>query len=928
MSDVEALMRERLGEPDTVFVFPSEVAADWTLRSLLGPGGSALPRNTCVSWDKFKEETFASPEGRRPANGIVRRLFLEALLGENARRPVFRSLIPPEHAAAGPAHLSSLKPVLPLIGRTEKLLGRAGNAIDAAKRSDLALLAARYREFLDAAGLFEPDDAAQEFVPGKKTYLVFYPEVIEDWNDAAPALRGNPAVRAIGAGPGEAGANVSLDVFPGIEDEMSALMLALRALLDSPAPGGRINRIAVTAAGLDELALPLADAARRYDVPLLVNSGRPLAAYPGVNVLGQAAAAVASGYGLRALETLIGNRSVPWKDHEAADRLLRFGLENNCVRNFTADDRPFDLWEYHLRRAAAAGGRHDTRFSAAASFYRSLRTSLDGLSGAATFDEVKRRFTKFRAVFFEGGNFGDEERRCLELALDRLDELRETARALPLPPPASPFRVWLDVLSETRYVPPDREAGVPVYPYRVSAGIRPEHHFIVNVSEETTRVVVPPFPFLSVDEQARLGLADSDSSDAFLSLYGVSGKTVRMTGARAGFGRVRLPPPFFVRTGALRERLAGEEAESDGYAAEERFFLGAETTPPEPLFPLQAGGMAAAAVRTAAPGNRRASLFTESPVSPEALRRAVVERLSDGDGLLSLSPSDLERFTACAFRFLLEKAAGLEAPESDFAQDRAFWQGTFIHRVFERFFRRLKEERGRFEAAARARLRDDVLRAAEEEARAWEKFEPLPLPPLWRTMTREMAGGFRAFVDNTAEAFGDFGILSVEGAFSLPWAEKGLTLSGKIDLLGLNEHGLLIVDYKKNKAPSKRDLLPDNGGPVSFQIPCYVMLAEEGSPKGDAALEAGGRVAAASYYSFEKERYRHVLHPEAKAWYTADAMRGVIEGARAALASMADRIRAGDFAIGFASDRTGGRACRDCAFRAVCRRKYFLRFDD
>ncbi len=910
MSDADALMREGRDDPETIFVFPSEVAAAWTLQSLLGPGGSALPRNKCVSWDKFKEETFASPGGRRPVNGIVRRLFLEAFLAENARQPVFRSLIPPEHAASGPAHLPSLKLVLPLIGRTEKLLARAGSAIDAAKRADLALLASRYREFLDAAGLFEPDDALPRFVPGRKKYVVFYPEVIEDWADAAPAFRGHPAVRAVGAARGE-GEAAALDVFPGLEDEMNAVMESIRGLLDAAAPDDMITRIAITAAGLDEIALPLADTARRFDVPLVVNAGRPLSAYPGVNALGQAAAAVSSGYALRSLEALLGNRSVPWKEPEAAEALIRFGLENNCLRNFTADGRPFDLWDYHLRR--------DPRSRAAGAFYRSLRSALDGLEGAATFDEVKKAFTKFRAVFFTSDAFGDEERRRLELALDRLDELRETARALPLPPPVSPFRVWLDVLADTRYVPPPREAGVAVYPYRVSAGIRPDLHFIVNVSEETTRVVAPPFPFLSVDEQARLGLVDGDSSDAFLSLYRVSGNTVRMSGARAGFGRVRLPPPFFVRTGALRERPAGGGAGSDGYAAEERFFLGDATAPPEPPFTLQAEGLAAAAARA----GRRAALFTEAPVTPEALRRRVLERLSDEDGRLSLSPTDLERFTACAFRFLLEKAAGLEAPESDFSQDRPFWLGSFIHRVFERFFSRLKEDGARFEAAARDRLRNDVLGAAEDEARAWEKSEPLPLPPLWRTITRALAGGFRAFVDRTAEAFGDFEILDVEGTFSLPWDEKGLTLSGKIDLLGRNGQGLIIVDYKKNRVPARSDLLPERGGPFSFQLPCYVLLAG-----GARDRAAGAPVAAASYYSFEKEHYQHLLHPSAKAWFTSEQMDGVIGRARAALAAAAGRIRAGDFAIGFASDRTGGRACHTCDFRAVCRRKYFLRFED
>jgi RecB family exonuclease len=907
MSEVDDLLRTHESDKSCVFVFPSEVAADWMLKHLLADRGqepvrdqAAVPRGKCISWDRFKEETLVPPESLSPANSMSRTLFLEDLLAANRKSPLFRELIAPEHAASSGAHLPFLKRILPLIGQTERLLAQAGKALTEGKRADLSLLATRYRKFLRDAKLYEPDDLDPVFHPGAKHYVIFHTEVIEDWDAVAPLFRGRKTVRA--AQPEPAVTPPALAVYAGLEEEIDALMRRIHELLEA---GIDPSHIAVTAAGLDEIALPLADSARRFDLRLVINAGRPLTEYPGANLLTQAMETVDSRYDLRALETLLNNRSVPWKDQAAAITLLSFGLENNCLKNYDADGRPFDLWEHHLRRRRGAPG-----LDAAAALYRSLRMHFTALTTADSFASVKKAFTKFRAVMLDTERLGERERRCLDLALDKLDELDETARALPLPSPASPCRVWLDCLGETHYVPPAREPGIHVYPYRVSAGIRPDHHFLINACEEATRIVLPPLPFLAADEQARLGIADRDISDAFLSLYLVSGRSVTTSCSRQGFGRVRLPPPFFVKQAAIAE-ATGIGAESDGavYTDEERYFLQPDTKLPRRLFALQKTGLAAAARW----GQAAPVRFTASPVAPAELRQAVIAALTDEDGFLVLSPTDLDRFASCPFGFLLQKAGGLTEEENVFAQEKNLWRGNFIHAVFERFFTELKTGRGRFERAAATRLETEILAAADEEAARWERSRALPLPPLWHTLYDGMRRGFAAFIAPTVEAFDDFEITAVEEFYSVRWEDEKIALSGKIDLVGRSEEGLIVIDYKANKVPTKSEVAPAEGEPASLQIPCYIILAGGSGPP----------VAAASYYSFKNEQYSHVLHPKAKAYLAAETIAQAVERTRQRILAVAGMIRAGDFTIG----ERGPAACDGCSLRPVCRRKYFLRLE-
>src|SRR5512145_1715883 len=95
--DVESIIGELAGNREARFVFPSEICAEsWLRRSLrLGLGGRrSIESGRFLGWDRLKEEA-APPDGRRPADDSLRRIFASRLLADNAERPFFSTLIPP-----------------------------------------------------------------------------------------------------------------------------------------------------------------------------------------------------------------------------------------------------------------------------------------------------------------------------------------------------------------------------------------------------------------------------------------------------------------------------------------------------------------------------------------------------------------------------------------------------------------------------------------------------------------------------------------------------------------------------------------------------------------------------------------------------------------------------------------------------------------
>jgi RecB family exonuclease len=379
--------------------------------------------------------------------------------------------------------------------------------------------------------------------------------------------------------------------------------------------------------------------------------------------------------------------------------------------------------------------------------------------------------------------------------------------------------------------------------------------------------------------------------------------------SRQSGGSVRLPPAFFVKRNAIVDP-AGQI--DDPYQRETRFFSSGSEDPPEIVFSLQRKGISRAA---AVPPSGNGDRFTSAPVTPDSLTSQIMQAVRDRDGNISLTPTDMETYFSCAFRFLLEKYAGLSEREYTVTGYDRLSYGTFIHRVFERFFRSLLESQPEFSAARLNGYRGMMADMIAAEEAAWKNGGPLPIPPLWRTMREQLIPGFTAFLEQTAEHFDGMTILHAEHPVTKIWKNQRTALSGTLDLLVRTQDGPVLIDYKTKNIPGRNDMLCADGPPASFQIPCYLLLADA----------AGTETVNAAYYSFEHRAYTQVCHPRAKKrYFSPEEMKAVMIAVQECIFQAAELIRAGDFT----GARTDATLCRHCTLRMVCRKKYHLLLDD
>jgi len=882
-------LRAELDDPRVVFVFPTEVAArSWLRRAFRLTPRRALPADRFLSWDQFAERALDYGDRGRPATPAARALFAAGMLAENRRRRVFRQLVPEAAAAEPLAFLPMLRDLLPHLHQLDRLPGE-WPSFSAGKLADLRLLAREYRLFLQRAKLFEPSFHEPTVRAQAKAYRLFYPEVLEEFPALERRLAACPQITIVHLPPADPSACPPLTAWEDCRQEIAWVLTRVAELLDA---GTEPAEVALTVADLPALEAPLRRQAELLEVPLAIHRRRPLAEYPPCRVFDRIRVSVETGFSLPALRDLLLDRSLPWREEELGRALIGLGTEL----------RVHDRWEQAFLLAGRRG--RPPAVDRLRAHFRRLQAELSEIAGAPDFRRLKERLTRFSKSLLDATRWRREELDAYQFALTTLDPLAE---ALPFTAglPDSAFLTWLACLKLASYGPQVTEAGVAVHAFPVSAGIAVEHHFVIGVSQEATRHPLKLLPFLGAHEEQALGLAgrELDLAEARLRLYSLSGRSVRFSYARRDPGRSHLPAGFFVSSRAVR---AAEPAlRPDPYAVEAAAWAGTGSLLP-PLLPVQEEGFRRARPTALTP---KAWDAAAEQLADPALLAGVLGRLRDPSGLLRLSPTGMELYCGCPFRFLLEKALGLaEEEDSPVAvEPREF--GSLMHRVLQRFGRRVQQEEpdSRLDPAQAERYAGWLRGIVHRVFRDWARERPVPVEPARRRALRRALELAERFIERELAELAGTRFVDTEHYARRELAEAGVLLHGSIDRISADEQGYLLIDYKKNTTPTAAQIFAEE--PTSLQMPFYLeLLAGEG-------LE----VHAAAFYSIEQGKYR---------WVFADrrtASRPMADGeamaeARAALrrraAGVAAALAAGDFTI------PPRPACDSCGQRPVCRHRY------
>jgi ATP-dependent helicase/nuclease subunit B len=283
-----------------------------------------------------------------------------------------------------------------------------------------------------------------------------------------------------------------------------------------------------------------------------------------------------------------------------------------------------------------------------------------------------------------------------------------------------------------------------------------------------------------------------------------------------------------------------------------------------------------------------------------------------------VSPTALERYAQCPFKYFAEKVLRLEpleTPDLVLVPD-ARARGTLCHGILRRFYQRLAESKVAFDEVTSSDIAAWLAAAAEEAFTQFEATEPVGYPLLWSLVKEDLTGLVRTFIEDDLQelrASGYRPILfeaPVTGSFAamLPDPLNQVLIRGRLDRVDVRHHNeqahVRIVDYKytETRTPrlEDRDLATAALRGKRLQPPLY-LLAAQGVLKERPAVPDE----AAFYFLAPHWSNGPVVRTALVAVCGEETVRVILEG-----------VRHGRFFI------LPGEYCDYCEFSSACRRTH------
>lgn len=316
---------------------------------------------------------------------------------------------------------------------------------------------------------------------------------------------------------------------------------------------------------------------------------------------------------------------------------------------------------------------------------------------------------------------------------------------------------------------------------------------------------------------------------------------------------------------------------------------------------------------------------------------AVVDTLLDGDELV-FSPSAIDTYATCGFRYYLDRVLGLDEPDDESLDPDALAQGSYLHAVLERFNRTAREAGRDLPAADTTANRSRIASAAAASLDRLDQHETafgtgwlrrvvaglpadkLPVDPpaydglLVRFLQAEAT--YDAETPATPALFEaaigtghDGDELTDEPAHLDP---NDTAVRGDIDRIDTitrpDGTGAVVHDYKASVGQRYRQSKIEDG--LCFQLPTYLLMLETTTEY---------EPLAAGYYETAVDGDVTALTTsigDSNAMSTSEDLRELLDLTEARIDRMATAVEAGAFQPAFVGASEAG--CRYCGFRDVC----------
>ena len=907
MDHIENVLLENINKPGSLFIFPTNVAASqWADHLLRRMGGGTVAMEQFIAWDTFKQNSVRSKvQNKQSVPSALRKMFICRLIQENAelcrqdKTPVFVSLIRREWAQQAAVFASWITELLPQLGawftKTTGLAAALACGNDASHLAekfkddelDLFTLTLRYAQFLEAHGLFEPAWETPPFEDTGKECFIFFPESLSDYSEYRELLAASGHVKTICAGDcGLENKTSELFFYTNARSEITEAALYIRALHEREHVPW--DSIAVSIPAVESYEPYLLREFANRNIPFVKRSGKPLSSYPAGQFFGAVTSCVSADFAFSPLAALLLNRHLPWKDSGDIQKLIDFGIKNNCITSWVeidkGEEKPLNVWEDAF--AKPFGGIHPS----ARRFFDDLKRRATALRRAGSFAGIRRAYFSFRERFFDMENCLPETDLVFSRCISELMYLADIEKSYPDVQTPDPYTFFVEYLGEVNYLAQQSASGVVILPYRTAAPAPFDCHVILGSSQENLSAVFSRMGFLPRGKRENLGLVDEDASGAFINLHKLNSRLpAAFFCSEQTFSGYAIPHSSLGLALKSRQRYGGEQEyrekfSDDLYQEESGFYLSSEymlrrqrfgtsvkrkeaecsrgsgfQTGTDAAFPLRLHAVQKEGFAAWLSRRKQNAKKDEEWRADKTLLKLVRDRFCHNaqfENKFSVSASSLAPYFQCSLKWLFERVLGLEnvvVATGLMAENIA---GLVYHAILNLFFSELKKNNEIL--CARGDSSDGekpfpVLPASYQGllARSVESvFAAFPcLPPGDRPVMSSLTARlllaekklFQASLSNFLAVFlSYFEGFRVAGSETSYYAEReSFFLNGTVDCIledarefSENRGAALIVDFKTKNMP-KRDLCTgmEPGGLADFQLPMYLSLAEEKEKK-------------------------------------------------------------------------------------------------
>jgi len=861
MIHVEKTLLENINSPNSLFVFPTDISASGWADHLLRLAGGTVAMNKFIAWDDFKQNSIKSKvQNKKSIPSVLRKIFVSRLVNENAensaqgKTPIFSSLIKVQWAQAASQFTPWLTGVLPQLGiwfkkvtgiTADNILGEeAENAAFKMEGDDkdLFVLIRRYALFLNEHSLFEPAWETPPFNDDGKEVFIFFPESLSDYGEYRELLADSRHVKTISASNTD---NLKSDTFfyTNSRSEIKEAALYIRALNENQ--GVNWDSIAVCIPNSENYEPYVLREFTNRNIPFVKRSSKLLSDYPAGGFFRSVLECVSQDFSFSSLVSLIMNKALPWKNGLPIEKLVQFGIDNNClyswVEEIDGEEKYINVWEDAFNSPIRFFDRE------VRDFFNELKKRLNSFRRCESFNELRRQYFIFREYFFNMDICGEESDLILSRCISELMNLVEIEKSFPDVKAPDPFLFFTEYLDEVSYLPQQELSGVAILPYKTAAAAPFECHIILGAGQESLSVVYSRLDFLPRKKREELGISDEDASLSFINMHKYNSKKVSAffcsehTFSGFAIPHSKIDSPSEPRVSYSADAEFTGKFERDYFNEESSFYSSPVITNKEKsqkLYENQINGFTNWK-------NRRGKKNTTGG------KRTVGEKIKDiikekyaRTGKYSVSATSLQKYYQCSLKWLFENVFAIDNTRIETSIMAENLSGLVYHAILNNFFTELKND-----SPLLGPVQTDIGLSLPPSYRSLlEKsinkiFDCFPLlkpdgsPQMSALTARLLRAGKDNFIyhlDRCLSSFLSFfaGYIVAGSECNYKYEEDTYILNGFVDCIlketnkGTDKYA--IIDFKLKYLPARCDCTADEETPLTdFQLPMYITLIEK-----------------------------------------------------------------------------------------------------